>query len=553
MTFTAFTANCQIIRADHQTGYNKFQNNFFRNHELSRTARLVHGYFLSNSDNWHVKLKYAADELDMCESTLTKYIRELMDKGRMLRERIRHANGWFGGYKYTVFEEPLESIDPPPEPPRSKRKISVLEKTDTGKLRVIRKTKSTNNQSNELDLSPTPQIWAEEEMEDFWATSDPEPETCQAVDFASAKMVDPEPCEINLGYTNSAENLSTAPVSSEGGSSAADYNQTTIVTTKVTRKERRTVQRETTWVEFGKENGLWESLEELQGFMRALYTHAVNNPRLHTPSKWVESEVEKTCQRGTGTHWTEYRAGLQVGTIDSKPWRDVYGNVNPSFRSYIEQTKFGEAGNSTARAVELAAQVLANPFKTGLLWNEYQRRLERELEEKAKCERLGVTYDAPSVLKPKSEVSAAETARTQQILGIDATTQTYHPAICQSPDVLTLEAAEDEPDWGEAPWDQVVAEAKVKMAALEAQMGISKQSSAPEVIPLSAIYAEPKPINQTEAQEFKVWYESVKAEGLVDYSYSDAEHHAIVVLADGVTAMGWRKAQEYLADEIENL
>lgn len=552
MTFTAFTANCQIIRADHQTGYNKFQNNFFRNHELSRTARLVHGYFLSNSDNWHVKLKHAADELDMCESTLTKYIRELMDKGRMLRERIRHENGWWGGYKYTVFEQPpADSSDPPPEPCQSTRKISVPEKTDTGKLRVIRKTKSTNNQSNELDLSPTPQIW-EEEIEDFWAISNPEPEACQKVGFVPAAMVDPEPSEVDLVNFSSTEDLSTVVIFGEEKYSAVDYKKTTNFATKVTRQERRTAQRESTWVEFGKENGLWESLEELQGFMRALYTHAVNNPRLHTPSKWVESEVEKTCQRGTGTHWTEYRAGLQVGAIDLKPWRDVYGNVNPSFRSYVEQSKYGESGNSTTRAVELAAGVLADPFKTGVIWNEYQRRLERELEEKAKCARLGINYDAPNILKPKSEVSAVQTARTQQILGIDAAPQTYHPAICQLPDAPALEAAEDEPDLGEAPWDEVAADVEAKMAALVEEMGISKQSPAPAVIPLSEIYAEPQPVNQTEAQEFKVWYESVKAEGLVDYSYADAEHYAVVVLADGVTAMGWRSAQKYLADQIDN-
>lgn len=551
MTFTAFTANCQIIRADHQTGYNKFQNNFFRNHDLSRTARLVHGYFLSNSDNWHVTLKYAARDLGMCQTTLTKYICELMDKGRIVRERIRSENGWFGGYQYTVFEQPPEkNIDPPPEPPQSRRKISVTEKLDNQNLRVILKTKSTNNQSNKLDLSPTPQIWEEDEI-DFWSVSDSEPEACQAVSFVPAEMVDPEPVEINLGYASPTADLCTAPVSSEGESFAATYKKTTEITTKVTRKERRTAQREATWVEFGKQNGLWESLEELQGFLTALYTHAVNNPRLHTPSKWVESEVQKTCERGTGTHWTEYRAGLQVGTIDQKPWRNVYGNVNPSFRSYVEQSKYGESGNSTTRAVELAAQVLSDPFKTGVIWNEYQRRLERELEEKAKCDQLGIAYDAPNVLKPKSEVSAADTARTQQILGIDADPQTYRPVIVQSVNVPVLEAAETESDFGEAPWDKIAADMKAKMAVLGAKMGLSGSKCEPQVTQLSEVYAEPKPVNQTEAQEFKLWYDLVKAEGMVDYSYADSTHHAIVVLVDGVTALPWREARAKLKIETD--
>jgi hypothetical protein len=124
--------------------------------------------------------------------------------------------------------------------------------------------------------------------------------------------------------------------------------------------------------------------------MTALYRHAVNNPCLHTPSKWVESEVQKTCDRGTGTHWVEYITGLAVRTIDQKPWTDVSGNVDLSFRSYVEQSKFGESGNNTSRAVELAAQVLSDPFKAGLLWNEYQRRLERELDKKTPV--TGVTH-----------------------------------------------------------------------------------------------------------------------------------------------------------------
>jgi hypothetical protein len=545
-----FTANCQIVRTNHQTGYNKFKNDFFRDRDLSRVARLVLAYLLSNSDNWHVNLKYTASDLGMCQTTLTKYICELMDKRRIVRERIRHTNGWFGGYHYKIFEQPTEPNDLLPEPVESRRNISVQEKLNDQNLRVILKTKSTNNQSNELDLSPTPQIFDEDEI-DFWAISDPEPEAGQAVGFVPVGIVDPETVEIDLEHASPTENLGTSLVSGEEGFSAADYKKSTIITTKPTRSERRTARKQGLWLEFGRENGLWQSMEELSSFMAALYAHAVNNPRLHTPGKWVESEIQKICERGTSTHWMEYYANLEVGSIDRKPWRDVYGNVDLSFRSYVEQSKFGESGNSTSRASELAAQVFSDPFKTGLMWNEYQRRLERELEEKAKCERLGVTYDAPNVLKPKSEVSVADTARTQQILGINAAAQTYRPAIVESAPVPALEAAEDEPDWDEAPWDRVAADVKATMAALGEKMGISKPK--PEVTPLSEVYAEQSPVNQTEAQEFKVWFDSAKAVGLVDYSYSDAKHHAIVVLADGVTALPWREAKQLSADRLAEL
>jgi hypothetical protein len=308
----------------------------------------------------------------------------------------------------------------------------------------------------------------------------------------------------------------------------------------------------------------YESLEDLQGFMTALYCHAVNNPRLHTPSKWVESEVQKTCDRGTGTHWVEYVTGLAVGTIDQKPWTDVSGNVDLSFRSYVEQSKFGEAGNSTSRAVELAAQVLSDPFKAGLLWNEYQRRLERELEEKAKCELLGVAYRVAGVLMPKPLVSATATAQTQQVLGIDAAAPLCQlpitsgatcghvwsevasdpcvagrEAIAQSVAVPALEAEVDS-SLGEAPWDLIAA----KMAMLGEKMGITKSGSA--AIPLSEVYGEPKPVNLSEMKEFRAWYDLAKAAGLVDYSYGDSKCHAIVVLADGVTALPWREARDLL-------
>jgi DNA-binding Lrp family transcriptional regulator len=543
-----FTANCQIIRVDHQTGYNKLGNAFFRRRELSDKAIRVHGYLLSNADTWNVSYKNMSKAVSMSVGKLSKAIRELDKFGFLRYEQARREDGTFAGYRYRVAEEPIfTASDPAPEPAQPAFTFADLVLAEFPKTSGISNIKQPHNQKSKKnqDLSPTPQIWEEEEV-DFWAISDPEPEACQAVGFVLVEMVDLEPVEINLGYVSPIEDLSTAPVSGEGRSSAADYKNTTVVATKVTRQERRAAQRKATWVEFGRANGLWQSMEELTGFMKALFDHAVNNPYLRFPTNWAESEIRKTCDQGTSAHWIEYQAGLAVGAVNKKAWADVYGNVNPSFRSYVEQTKFGEAGNSTARAVELAAQVLANPFKTELLWNEYQRRLERELAEMAKCERLGVTYDAPNALKPKSQVSAADTARTQQILGIDAAPQTDRPAFVESAPVPVLEAAEDESDWGEAPWDKVAADVMAKMAALGEKMGISKQLPVPEVTPLSEVYAEHSPVNQTEAQEFKVWYDSVEAEGLVDYSYSDSKHHAIVVLADGTTAMPWRQAQAKL-------
>jgi hypothetical protein len=530
----------RIIRSPHTEDFFIAQSSVMRDRQLSAQTRGLIGNLLTRPDNWSINIKFLCEEMCMGIVALKKSLRELEENGYLVRNRIRDTVGRFIGTESVIIETPLKSGKLPPKPSSPTVQKPTVSIPSGRQNDNIRSTESNNYRNEEIsNLSPTPQEWKWEEEEiDFWLDS---PSEVVQTEVEQAKAQGFGASNIDLHQVELVQDLCTAKVSGEERSSAADYIQTTTSIIKPSRKERRAAQREATWVEFGKENGLWESLEELQGFMEALYRHAVNNPRLHTPSKWVESEVQKTCERGTGTHWMEHCAGLVVGTVDQKPWADVYGNVDLSFRSYIEQSKFGESGNSTSRAVELAAQVLADSFKAGLLWNEYQRRLERELEEKAKCELLGVTYSAPSVLKPKSQVSTAATAQTQQILGIDAASQVYQPGIAQSVSVPALEAAEVESNlsMGEAPWD-LIAE---KMSVLGEKMGFSKSNSKPSVISLSEVYAEVKPVNQAEAKEFSVWYDLAKAEGLVDYSYGDPQHHAIVVLADGSTALPWREAR----------
>jgi hypothetical protein len=564
--------NVQIIRSPHKVNYSVVNNIGIDDPRLDPTALAILMKRLRKPDGWKLIPKVIAKEMGKNISTIRKYLNQLMDYGYLVCRVIKNAHGQYAGYDYVLVEDgtgvDLE-ISTKPTPGRKKGKIEACnphgykksEKTAPGKAEpgnftYIVNTKKSNYRSKQIqDLSPTPQLSNEEEN-DVW--SDLYSDSSQ-VELTSITL-EPEPSKIDSCETEQAKVPCTETIPSVDEYSAAE--KTIVSPIKPTRKERRSARRDTTWVEFGQQNGLWQSLEELQSFMAALYAHAVNNPRLHTPSKWVESEVQKTIDRGTGTHWTEYCAGLQVGTIDQKPWADVHGNVNLSFRSYIEQSKMGESGNSTARAVELAAQVLGDPFKAGLMWNEYQRRLEREVAEKAKCELLGVTYDAPCVLKPKPLIDNEATAQTQQLLRIDDASQVCQPVMESIAPVLALEAeveASESSVVGEAPWD-AIAEKMVaieesqsqslapgafgimeKMERLREKMGFSK----PEVTSLSDAYREPKPVDQVEAVEFKAWYDLVKAAGLVDYSYSDARCHAIVVLVGG-EALPWRDARRVL-------
>jgi hypothetical protein len=553
-----------IVRSKHEKNFHVQDNQGVDDARLDPTAYLILSKRIKKPDTWKMIPKALAKEIGKNVETVRKYIRQLVQYGYLIRRVLKDNYGRFLGYHYVLVEDGnsenvrvVSVLPPSPEPGQSvaynpvvskKTKSSVRGKAVNESPRDIVNIEDSKYRSKQmLDLSPTPQKFQYQEEEiDFWLDS---PLESIQPEMAQTKALDLEVSNVDQQEPELTANLSTAIIPGEEGSSAADYIQTTVSNIKPTRKERQSAQRNATWVEFGKENGLWKSLEELQGFMTALYRHAVNNPRLHIPSKWVESEVQKTCDRGTGTHWVEYVTGLAVGTIDQKPWTDVSGNVDLSFRSYVEQSKFGEAGNSTSRAVELAAQVLSDPFKAGLLWNEYQRRLERELEEKAKCELLGVAYRVAGVLMPKPLVSAAATAQTQQVLGIDAAAPLCQlpiasgasEAIAQSVAVPALEAEVDSP-LGEAPWDLIAA----KMAMLGEKMGIAKPSSG--AIPLSEVYGEPKPVNLSEAKEFSVWYDLAKAAGLVDYSYADSKCHAIVVLADGVTALPWREARDLLLE-----
>ena len=530
----SYTPNLTVQRAPHTKDYLVIQNAVIYDTGLSDRARTIAAMILGFPTDWKVIPSHIATLLGKHVNTVRKYLSELVDYGLLIRTRLKNKFGHWNGYSY-VLVEPTEKggnqiSNPVSEPVSSTSQKTVHRKTVHQNLCPLINTEINDYKDKEviIHLSPT-SLKSEPEERDLWSS-----------DFEDPEVIEAYLCQPIEGL----EITSTALVSSGGESSAVSYKKPTLATTKPNRKQRRTAQDKGTWVERGQENGLWQSKEELEGFTVALYSHAANNPRLHSPTKWVESEIEKTCTNGSSFHWIEYQAGLRIGTVNKKPWSDIDGNVDLSFRSYVEQSKFGESGNSTSRAIELAAQVFANPAKATLMWNEYQRRLERELEEKAKCDRLGVTYDAPGVLKPKHEISADRTAETQQVLRIDAAPQIDQPVIAAAATAMLEGEAESDYDFDSIDWDtlKTESEAKLKMLALSMDMGISKPQ--PQVTPLSAVYGESKSVDQDEVKEYNVWLDLAKAKGLVSYGYSDPNSkRLVVVLADDQTAIPWKDAK----------
>jgi hypothetical protein len=280
----------RIIRAEHTKDFFVAQNGFARDRRLSAEARGMMTNLLTRPDDWVININFLREEMCMGVIAVKKALQELETYGYLIRERIRDSVGRFIGSEQIIVESP--TVDEKGNPSRSfltKVQKASVSKASVSETDHIRSTESNNYQNKEiLNLSPTPQNsqYHEEEI-DFWLDS---PSNTIQPEVAQTKILDFEASNIDLQEPEVTTNLGTAMISGEERSSAADYIQTTVSNIKPTRKERQSAQRNATWVEFGKENGLWESLEELQGFMTALYCHAVNNPRLHTPSKWVESQ-----------------------------------------------------------------------------------------------------------------------------------------------------------------------------------------------------------------------------------------------------------------------
>ena len=535
----SYTPNLTVQRAPHTHDYSVIQNAILHDEGLSDRARHIAEIMLSFPTGWKIIPTHIGKILGLGVNTIYKYLRELADYGLLVRTRLKNEFGRWSGYDYFLIEPTVKGevqiSNPVSEPVSSTYQKMSRQGVSSQKNCPLINTEINKYLDKEviIDLSPT-SLKPEADERDLWSFDFSDPETIEA--YICLQIEAPEI-------------TSTTLVSSGGESSAASYKKPTLKTTEPNCTQRRTAQDKGTWLERGRKNGLWQSKEELDGFMVALHRHAAKNPRLELKGNWVDSVVEKTCTNGAGTHWIEYTAELGIGTMDKQPWSDIDGNVDPSFKSYVEQSKFGESGNSTSRAVELAAQVFANPAQCLSMWNEYQRRLERELEEKAKCDRLGVTYDAPGVLKPKVEISADRTAETQQVLRIDTAPQIDLPfiaavavAVLESESESESESEGISEDEAEAYWDTLGTESDVKLKMLELGLNMSISKLQPQATPLSDAYREPKPIDQVEVKEFNVWVDSAKAKKLISTGFSESGC-LFVMLADDLTVMPWKEAR----------
>ena len=96
---------------------NKIQDNFtlvpnelFKNKDLSVQARFLCFYLLSLPANWKLNLDVVSATLGIARSSLSKYVKELLNAGILQRVRIRSQKGEFGEYVYSLSLREGENI-----------------------------------------------------------------------------------------------------------------------------------------------------------------------------------------------------------------------------------------------------------------------------------------------------------------------------------------------------------------------------------------------------------------------------------------------------------
>lgn len=133
---------------------------------LSWKAKGILAYLLSLPDDWKIYETELATHSSDGITCLKTGLKELIDRGYIVRQRIKDENGKFAGYEYNIYEEPLQNIEEntaiqdyelgvseniisPTELGVSENRFSINGKTNT----TNNNNKLNNNNINIVELS----------------------------------------------------------------------------------------------------------------------------------------------------------------------------------------------------------------------------------------------------------------------------------------------------------------------------------------------------------------------------------------------------------------
>lgn len=140
-----------VFRIDKTRDYTVMSNHHLRNTELSLKAKGLLALMLSLPDNWDYTTKGLARICKDGVDSICAAVRELEERGYVIRERVRGANGQLGSIEYTILEKPAE---PSPERENPVQVKPILENPVLGKPEQEIPAQSNKDKSN-TDLSIT--------------------------------------------------------------------------------------------------------------------------------------------------------------------------------------------------------------------------------------------------------------------------------------------------------------------------------------------------------------------------------------------------------------
>lgn len=97
--------NMEIIRVVKNNNYTTICNNIYKNNNISLKAKGLLGMILALPPSWDLSISGLASICKEGKRSISSTVNELIEAGYISRTPIRLNNG-FGGYEYTVFENP---------------------------------------------------------------------------------------------------------------------------------------------------------------------------------------------------------------------------------------------------------------------------------------------------------------------------------------------------------------------------------------------------------------------------------------------------------------
>lgn len=149
-----------IIREKRNSNFTIMGNTGLRDPEMSAKAKGVLAYMLSLPDDWTFYETELTNHFTDGRNSIRTALKELENKGYLVRERIRNENGTLGASNWRLFDEPVK------KEPMSENHTLVYHNLDNSTLLSTNNKLSTNNTNIVQNESATDSL--QERFDELW-------------------------------------------------------------------------------------------------------------------------------------------------------------------------------------------------------------------------------------------------------------------------------------------------------------------------------------------------------------------------------------------------